>query len=128
MTDKPMQAKAMNMNQTPDPAQQRRLFGFLRVPLFRLLAINLAAGVAIAALLVGGLLALDPGGLRHLIFADASPGTALGLLLFGFVVTFGSAAMGTAIMAMGRATDDKRRGPPAPVAQVEHAFIRARRG
>jgi hypothetical protein len=128
MTDKPMQAKAMNMNQTPDPAQQRRLFGFLRVPLFRLLAINLAAGVAIAALLVGGLLALDPGGLRHLIFADASPGTALGLLLFGFVVTIGSAAMGTAIMAMRRAADDKRRGPPAPVAQVEHAFIRARRG
>ena len=86
------------------------------MPLFRLLAINLAAGVTLATLVVGGLLALNPGGLRHLIFADASPGTALGLLLFGFVVTFGSAAMGTAIMAMGRAADDeKRRGPPAPV-------------
>ena len=70
--------------------------------------------MAMAALVVGGLLALNPGGLRHLIFADASPGTALGLLLFGFVVTFGSAAMGTAIMAMGRAADDERRGPPAP--------------
>jgi len=75
-----------------DHASLRR--GVLRVPLFRLLAIN-------------------PGGLRHLIFADASPGTALGLLLFGFVVTFGSAAMGTAVMAMGRASDDRRRrGPP----------------
>lgn len=72
--------------------------GFLRVPLFRLLAINLAAGAALAALLVGGLLLLNPSGLRDLIFADSSPGTALGLLLFGFVVTFGSAAMGTAIM------------------------------
>ena len=93
-----------------------------------LLAINLAAGVALAALVVGGLLALNPGGLRHLIFADASPGTALGLLLFGFVVTFGSAAMGTAIMAMGRAADDeKRRGPPAPVAQPAHAMAPARR-
>ena len=111
------------MNQT-----QPRRFGFLRVPLFRLLAINLAAGMAIAALVVGGLLALNPGGLRHLIFADASPGTALGLLLFGFVVTFGSAAMGTAIMAMGRATDNTRRGPPAPVTLPEHAFVRARRG
>lgn len=120
--------EAMTMNHTSDPAQQRRKFSFLRVPLFRLLAINLAAGVTIAAFLVGGLLALDPGGLRHLIFADASPGTALGLLLFGFVVTFGSAAMGTAIMAMGRAADDIRRGPPAPVAQPEHAFARARRG
>ncbi len=48
-------------------------FGFLRVPLFRLLAINLAIGVVVAALLVGGLLALDPFGLRHLIFADNSP-------------------------------------------------------
>ncbi len=117
----------MKMNQTPDPLR-RHVFGFFRVPLFRLLAINLAAGAAIAALLVGGLLALNPGGLRHLIFADASPGTALGLLLFGFVVTFGSAAMGTAIMAMGRAADDIRRGPPAPVAGPEHALARARRG
>jgi hypothetical protein len=52
--------------------------------------------------------------LRDLIFADNSPGTALGLLLFGFVVTFGSAAMGTAIMAMGRppADDETPRGPP----------------
>ena len=99
-----------------------------RLPLFRLLAINLAVGVAMAALLVGGLLALDPGGLRHLIFADSSPGTALGLLLFGFVVTFGSTAMGTAIMAMGRAADDeKQRGPPAPAAQPAHAMARARR-
>jgi hypothetical protein len=72
--------------------------GFWRVPLFRLLAINLAAGIVLAALLVGGLLALNPFGLRDLILADSSPGTALGLLLFGFVITFGSAAMGTAIM------------------------------
>ncbi|WKA29766.1 hypothetical protein [Bradyrhizobium roseum] len=104
-----------------------RKFGFLRVPLFRLLFINLAVGIALAALLVGGLLALNPGGLRHLIFADASPGTALGLLLFGFAVTFGSAAMGTAIMAMGRADGEKRRGPPAPVVRPEHAMARARR-
>jgi hypothetical protein len=104
---------AMNQDQPPNetPASLHR--GVLRVPLFRLLAINLAAGVALAAALVGGLLALNPGGLRHLIFADASPGTALGLLLFGFVVTLGSAAMGSAIMAMGRAGDDRtRRGPP----------------
>jgi hypothetical protein len=73
-------------------------FGFWRVPLFRLLAINLGAGTLLAALLAGGLLLLNPSGLRDLIFADSSPGTALGLLLFGFIVTFGSAAMGTAIM------------------------------
>jgi hypothetical protein len=81
------------------PATIRTL---LRQPLFRLLAINLAAGILVATLLLGGLLALNPLHLRELIFADDSPGTALGLLLFGFVVTFGSAAMGTAIMAMGQ--------------------------
>src|ERR1700730_929306 len=83
----------------PMPAR----FAFLRVRLFRRLANTFAAGIPVAALLVGGLLVLNPFGLRDLIFADNSPGTALGLLLFGFVVTFGWAAMGTAIMAMGRA-------------------------
>lgn len=106
-----------------DPAPVRP--GVLRAPLFRLLAINLAMGVALAVVLVGGLLALNPGGLRHLILADASPGTALGLLLFGFVVTLGSAAMGSAIMAMGRTSDERtRRGPPLLRAP---AVIRAKR-
>jgi hypothetical protein len=115
-------------DQRQSEQQMPRRLDFLRVPLFRLLAINLAIGVVLATLVVGGLLALNPGGLRHLIFADSSPGTALGLLLFGFVVTFGSTAMGTAIMAMGRADDDdKRRGPPAPVAQPARAMARAKR-
>jgi hypothetical protein len=83
-------------------SEPRAIRKLLRQPLFRLLAINLAAGVLVAALLLGGLLWLNPLRLRELIFADDSPGTALGLLLFGFVITFGSAAMGTAIMAMGQ--------------------------
>src|SRR5674476_307847 len=91
--------------------QLPRRRGFLGVPLFRLLAINLAAGAALAALLVGGLLALNPAGLRDLILADRSPGTALGLLLFGFVVTFGSTAMGTAIMATGLPRHADEAGP-----------------
>ena len=66
-----------------------------------------------AALLVGGLLVLDPYHLRDLIFADSSPGTALGLLLFGFVVTFGSAAMGTAIMAIGQVAEAEMTGRAA---------------
>jgi hypothetical protein len=92
-------------NQTPDD-QPRRL-NILRIPLFRLLAINLAAGAAAAALLVGGLLTLNPFGLRNLIFADNSPGIAFGLLLFGFIITFGSSAMGSAIMAMGKRQEDE---------------------
>ncbi len=96
----------------PSEEQKFRRLGFLRVPLFRLLAINLAAGTTLAVLLVGGLLALNPSGLRDLIFANSSPATALGLLLFGFIVTFGSTAMGTAIMAAGvrQAEDNGPRG------------------
>jgi hypothetical protein len=81
-----------------------------RVPLFRLLAVNLAIGITVAALLVGGLLLLDPAHLRHLIFTDRSPWVAVGLLLFGFVVTFGSAAMGSAVMAAGMPRDEDHGG------------------
>ena len=92
----------------------------LREPLFRLLAINLAIGIAAAALMIGGLLALNPFGLRTLILADRAGGAAIGLLLFGFVITFGSTAMGTAIMTLGGGGSGGPRKPvttdaPAPV-------------
>jgi hypothetical protein len=77
--------------------------------LWRLLAINLASGIAVAMLLVGGLLALNPAHLRDLIIADIHGVATIGLLLFGFVVTFGSTAMGTAIMAIGRGGDRRPR-------------------
>ena len=82
------------------------------MPLARLLLINLGIGVVVALLLVGGLIMFNPGGLRGLILADQSPVVALGLLFFGFVVTLGSTAMGTAIMAMGvgERNDDPRSG------------------
>ncbi len=109
----------MMPEELPGRTQKTRWGGLLRVPLFRLLAVNLAAGTAVAALFVGGLLALNPANLRDLILSDSSPGTALGLLLFGFVVTFGSTAMGTAIMAMGQREneDEPPRGTPRLVAQ-----------
>jgi hypothetical protein len=72
------------------------------MPLFRLLAVNLTIGIAVAALAVGGLLALDAHGLRTLILADRSPVAALVLLGGGFVITFASVAMGTAIMRIGQ--------------------------
>jgi hypothetical protein len=82
----------------------------LRIPLFRLLAINLAIGACAAALLVSGLLWLDPGHLRELIFADRAPGIGLALLLASFLITFGSAAMGSAIMAQGRRQETSGNG------------------
>jgi hypothetical protein len=97
----------------------------LREPLFRLLAINLALGVTTAALMLGGLLALNPHGLRDLILADRSPGVALGLLLFGLIITFGSVVMGSAIMAIGsdgrgggRTRADAGRKPIGPKARA----------
>ena len=73
-----------------------------QAPLARLLVINLAIGAAVTLLLVGGLLALNPSGLRDLIFADRSPGIALALLIMSFFITFASMAMSTAIMALGQ--------------------------
>jgi hypothetical protein len=86
------------MSSTPQLAHQ---------PLIRLLAVNLAIGITAALLMLGGLLALNPGGLRDLIFADRAGGAALILLLFGLMVTFGSVAMGSAIMALGH---ERKRG------------------
>ena len=86
---------------------------FFRRPLISLLAINLAIGVSVAMLMLGGLLAINPHGLRDLILNDRSGGAAIGLLLFGLVVTFGSVAMGTAIMTLGheRGTGSGRLAP-----------------
>jgi hypothetical protein len=82
-----------------------------RLPLLRLLAINLAIGIGAAVLMLAGLLALSPQ-LRALVAHDA---TAFGLLLFGFVVTFGSVAMGSAVMMLGRKLHEDGGGTPVPV-------------
>lgn len=118
-------------------AQSMRLV--FRLPLFRLLAINLAIGSAGAVLLVGGLFVFNLYGLRDLIVADYSPATALGLLLFGLFITFGSTAMGTAIMALGGMGDgakgdrdggsgggDDRRRRTAMAPNDQRATIRVR--
>lgn len=81
-----------------------------RQPLIRLLAVNLAIGAGAAILMLGGLMAINPHGLRDLILADRTGGAAIGLLLFGLVVTFGSVAMGTAIMTLGKDKSDPRSG------------------
>jgi hypothetical protein len=71
------------------------------MPLLRLIGVNCIAGLTIALFTVAGLLVLNDQ-LRSLILADQSPGVALALLSGGFAVTFASAVMGTAIMALGR--------------------------
>ena len=97
-----------------------------RQPLLRLLAINLAIGVGAALLMLGGLMAINPHNLRDLILSDRSGGATIVLLLFGLAVTFGSVAMGTAIMALGKSKDDAQGGLKASTAPVP-ALAMARR-
>jgi hypothetical protein len=70
------------------------------MPLLRLLGINCAAGTAVALIAVTGLLFINAQ-LRELIFSDHSPAVPLLLLGGGFIVTFASVVMGTAIMRLG---------------------------
>ena len=110
-----------------DRPSKNRLFWIFQVPLFRLLAINLAIGIAAAFLMIGGLLLLNPYGLRSLLLSDRSGVTVFVLMAFGFIVTFGSTAMGTAIMMLGR--DTRPRGgksAPEPVAEPAIAALKAR--
>lgn len=69
-------------------------------PLLQILLINLGFGIFIAIAFVAGLLALDVQALARLILQDHSPAAALALLLVGFMVVFGSAAMGSAVMLL----------------------------
>jgi hypothetical protein len=87
----------------------------LRQPLLRLLAVNLAGGAAAAGLMLGGLMALNPYRLRDLILADRDPAAALALLGIGLLITFGSAAMGSAIMALGAREGRRGRGGGKPL-------------
>jgi len=61
----------------------------------------LAAGVLAGVIACAGLLAADVGGLRAMMLRDPGGWIALVLLVSGFAVTFGSAALGGAVMALG---------------------------
>lgn len=89
-----------------------------RNPTLRIIAVNLAAGVVAAIGMVGGLLALNAHGLRTLIAASPDGILAVVLLTFGFVVTFGSAAIGFGIMAAGDPDRPERRPSRRPATAV----------
>ncbi|MEZ5854851.1 MAG: hypothetical protein R3D67_08945 [Hyphomicrobiaceae bacterium] len=58
--------------------------------------VGIAAGCTVASLMIWA----DAGGLGTLIFETGSPAIAVGLLFGGFSVTFGSLAVGSAIMLL----------------------------
>lgn len=80
-------------------------------PLLGLLAAHLAVGIAAGWAALGALLWLDIGGLARLIAADHSGWVAVMMLMLVFAITFGGAAMGSAIMDLGR-QEPAGRDPP----------------
>jgi hypothetical protein len=66
---------------------------------------HLAAGCAGGLVAMAGVVATNVGSLRDLILHTQGGWLAGALLTFGFVATFGSAALGRAIMQLGQ---DKR--------------------
>jgi hypothetical protein len=69
-------------------------------PLMRHMLLPALAGALAGLAATAALLALDVGSLRTLILGSSQPVIAVGLLASGFVVTFGSAAIGTSIMSL----------------------------
>lgn len=100
----------------------------MRHPLFRLLAINLAIGVGAAVMTVSGLVYFNVHGLGELVRNSDSGYIAIGLLLGGFIITFGGTAMGVAIMTMPRDDDDddKGGGGRSPEYDIHHEPVYAR--
>jgi hypothetical protein len=94
------------------PASALRQAGHALPAHVRFLLGHAAIGIAVGVLFVVALLALDVPGLRGLMLRGADGVLALGLLLFGSAVTFGSVAMGAAIMGLGAPpkTPDPPRG------------------
>lgn len=68
--------------------------------LLSFLAIHCLIGIAVAGLLVLGLIWTDAAGLGTLILKSQEPWIALITLGVGFSITFGSVSMATAIMSL----------------------------
>ncbi len=84
---------------------------------------HLLVGILAGWSVLGLLLWFDTAGLRTLIAKSGEGWLVVGLLLFGFAITFGSLAMGTGVMGL------RERQPKAPdTGHLVKAPARARRG
>jgi hypothetical protein len=70
--------------------------------LIRFVLRNAALGIAVGWIMVGAMLAFDFAGMGTLIFNSGVAYIAIPMLLAGFGITFGSAQVGFAVMALGR--------------------------
>jgi hypothetical protein len=73
-----------------------------RMDLIRFMLRACLAGCLAGLVAVAGLLALDVGSLGTLVLGPAGGVVPLVLLSAGFMITFGSAAIGAAVMSLGR--------------------------
>ncbi len=78
--------------------------------LLKLLLRHLVMGIAAGWVTLGMLLFVNIGGLRTVLFGASDPILALILLAFGFTITFGSLAMGAAIMTLPYGGDHGKGG------------------
>lgn len=81
-----------------------------RHPLLMLLLINALAGAAAAAVFLAALIVFDIARIGTLINGSGAPIAVTFLLYSVLVVTFSSAAMGSAIMRLGRSGSVSRPG------------------
>ena len=97
--------------------------------LVRFVLRNIAIGVSVGWLLLAAILYLDLGGLWSLISHSSYWFAALFLLVGGFAVTFGPAAVASAVlMGCEFREDDTDQASRAPVADLAPALLRARGG
>ena len=85
------------------PSRRHRHWRLLEI--IRFIVLPGLAGAIAGLVALGGLLALDIGSLRTLVLGPAGGIVPLGMLCGGFVITFASAAIGAAVMAMGTPDD-----------------------
>ena len=78
--------------------------------LFKILARNLVLGVVAGWVTLFVLIATNTAGLYDIVFTSANPSLPITLLAFGFFITFGSLAMGAAIMMMPYGDSDGKNG------------------
>lgn len=75
--------------------------------LLRFLAVNCAIGVAAGWTFLAMLIWQDVAGLRRLIASSSAPEIPAIMLIVMFAITFGAAAMGTAVLMLPKDDEDE---------------------
>ncbi|MCP4934664.1 MAG: hypothetical protein GY927_10790 [bacterium] len=92
--------------------------------LLKLLVRHLIMGIAAGWVTLGMLMFVNIGGLRTILIASSDPVLVFILLAFGFTITFGSLAMGAAIMTLPYGGDQgKGRG-----LRIDNVMVQLKQG